>query len=188
VSVLPINAIPRTQQQTRERPEAGFARAEAPVATEVDVPHWIEIASELPLHSQAHQTFQEPLGGAWRNSVIMLVSGPEDGGRRATLAFAAACTALSLDLNAQVFLIGDGSHWAYAGASDGVHQKGFPPLAELIDTFLDLGGEVSICSACDGVCSLPGADGDARRRRQEIQPRGLAAVLAHLVGGTSLTF
>ena len=186
--MLPINGIPRTQQQARERLAAGFARAGAPVYTEVEVPHWIEIASGLALHSQADQASQGAVVGALRNSVIMLVSGPEDGGRRATLAFAAACTALSLDLNAQVFLIGDGSHWAYGGASDGVHQKGFPPLAELIDTFLDLGGEVSICSACDGVCSLPGADGEAKRRRQGIQPRGLAAVLAHLVGGTSLTF
>lgn len=152
------------------------------------MPHWIEIASELPLHWQKDRAVQESRPRVTRNSVIMLVSGPEDGGRRATLAFAAACTALSLDLTAQVFLVGDGSHWAYVGASDGVHRQGFPPLRELMDTFLDLGGEVSVCSACDGVCSLPGTDGEMRRRRMEIQPRGLAAVLARLVGGSSLTF
>lgn len=188
--MMPINALQPAQPRTRGTPESGmgFAGADAPVYTEVDVPHWIEIASALPMDWQADRAPQEPQRGSSRNSVIMLASGPEDGGRRATLAFAAACTALSLDQDAQVFLIGDGSHWAYVGASDGVHQKGFPSLAELIDTFLDLGGEVSICSACDGVCSLPGADGETRRRRKEIQPQGLAAVLTHLVGGTSLTF
>lgn len=188
--MVPINARPRIQAQARGELDrgAGLAPDQAAVYTEIDVPHWIEIASELPRHWQGERAAEEPTPGGARSSVIMLVSGPEDGGRRATLAFAAACTAISLDLNAQVFLIGDGSHWAYVGASDGVHQQGFPPLAELIDTFLDLGGEVSICSACDGVCSLPGADGEAKRRRQEIEPQGLAAVLAHLVGGTSLTF
>jgi hypothetical protein len=38
------------------------------------------------------------------------------------------------------------------------------------------------------VCSLPGPDGRNRQRRREIHPRGLAAVLAHMIGGTSLTF
>jgi len=112
----------------------------------------------------------------------------EDQGKRATLAFSAACTALALDLDTQVYLIGDGSYWAYEGAGADVHQKGFPPLLELIDTFLELGGEVNICAACDAVCSLPGPDESGRKRRREIQPRGLAAVLSHMVGGTSLTF
>jgi hypothetical protein len=84
------------------------------------------------------------------------------------------------ELRAQVFLIGDGSHWAYQGASDGVSQKGFPPLAELMDTFIELGGEVSICSSCDGVCSLPGADGQGPARRREIQPKGVLTVRANL--------
>lgn len=161
---------------------------EAPAYAEVDVPHWFEIASELPLHRHGALAVPKTETVAPRHYVVVLASGPEDEGRRATLAFAAACTALSLDLDTQVFLIGDGSHWAYVGASDGVHQKGFPPLDELMDSFLELGGEVHICSSCDGVCSLPGPDGRGRQRRREILPRGLAAVLAHMIGGTSLTF
>ena len=179
----PVEPLPLTAE-----PEARSPGGAEPVYTEVDVPHWIEIASELPLQRQAEPTPTGPQTGEAHRHVVVLATGPEDGGRRATLAFAAACTALTLDLRAQVFLIGDGSHWAYEGASDGVAQKGFPPLGELLDTFIELGGEVSICSACDGVCSLPSPDGNGRRRRREIQPRGLATVLAHLVGGTSLTF
>lgn len=178
-----VESLPLTAE-----PEARSPGGTDPVYTEVDVPHWIEIASELPLKRQAESIPNRSQNGGVHRHVVVLATGPEDGGRRATLAFAAGCTALTLDLRAQVFLIGDGSHWAYEGASEGVAQKGFPPLAELLDTFIELGGEVSICSACDGVCSLPGPDGKGRRRRREIQPRGLASVLAHLVGGTSLTF
>jgi predicted peroxiredoxin len=46
-------------------------------------------------------------GGAPLRGV--LASGPEDASKRATLAFSAACTALSLDLDTQVFLIDYGS-------------------------------------------------------------------------------
>ena len=182
----PLTLVPSSSSTTEVQARA--PKIAEPVYTEVDVPHWIEIASELPLQRQPEPERAQSQAGTARHHVVVLASGPEDGGRRATLAFAAACTALSLDLSAQVFLIGDGSHWAYVGASEGVSQKGFPPLAELMDTFIELGGQISICSSCDGVCSLPGRDGEGQRRRREIQPRGLASVLAHLVGGNSLTF
>jgi predicted peroxiredoxin len=169
------------------RPAQVQITEETPYA-EIDAPHWIEIAAELALQQPANQPVRGVAVDPARNYVVMLASGPEDEGKRATLAFSAACTALSLNLDTQVFLIGDGSHWGYEGTSAGIHQKGFPPLGELIDTFLELGGEVYICAACDGVCSLPGPDGSGRQRRREIQPRGLAAVLSHMVGGSSLTF
>jgi len=188
--MMPVYPTSPSVALLRPTAEAGVRvrEGEAPAYSEVDVPHWFEIASELRLHRPRTDTPPETQIGAARRYVVVLASGPEDEGRRATLAFAAACTALSLDLDTQVFLIGDGSHWAYVGASDGVHQKGFPPLGELMGSFLELGGEVSICSSCDGVCSLPGPDGRNRQRRREIHPRGLAAVLAHMIGGTSLTF
>lgn len=150
---------------------------------EVDVPHWGDIAAELPRPASIGDTSTS----GRRNYVVVLTSGTEDEGKRATLAFSAACTALSLDLDTQVFLVGDGSHWAYEGAADGVLQRGFPPLAELIDTFIDLGGAVHVCATCDGVCSVQGADGP-RRRRREVEPRGLASVLSHMIGGGSVTF
>jgi predicted peroxiredoxin len=125
---------------------------------------------------------------AGRNYMVMLTSGNHDGGKRATLAFAAACAALSLDLETRVFLIGDGSHWAYEGNSDSVAEPGFPPLSELITDFTDLGGEIYICATCERVCSTQGEDGLGRRRRPEIQPQGLASVLSCMVGGTSITF
>ena len=80
---------------------------------------------------------------------MILASGPEDGGKRATLALAAACTAQAMDLETIVFLLGDGAHWAYDGRAEQIHAPGFPALADLIDSFVEAGGQLLLCSACD---------------------------------------
>jgi hypothetical protein len=63
-----------------------------------------------------------------------------------------------------------------------VHAPGFPALAELIDSFVEAGGQLMLCSACDGMCGLPGA------RRREVRVRGLASLLSHTVAGSAVTF
>ena len=62
-----------------------------------------------------------------RNYVIMLKSGLDDGGKRATLAFSAACSARAMDLKTQVFLIGDGSHWAYEASTEVIRRRDSRP-------------------------------------------------------------
>lgn len=121
------------------------------------------------------------------NYAVILASGPEDGGKRATLAMAAACTAQSMDLNTIVFLIGDGAHWAYDGRAEAVHAPGFPALADLMDSFFESGGEVLLCSACDAVCAPP-FGGCSPTRRRGIRPQGLASILSHSAKGSTVTF
>ena len=113
---------------------------------------------------------------------VILASGPEDGGTRATLALAAACAAQAIDLDTIVFLMGDGAHWAYDGNAERVHAPGFPALADLIEAFVDDGGRILLCSACDGVCAQPGA------RRSEVRVGGLDSLLSHTADGSSVTF
>lgn len=157
---------------------------------DMDVPHWFEIGTSIRelVHGGPAVAPQAQDRRAGRNYTVILTSGCDDTGKRATLAFAAACAAIALNFDTQVFLIGDGSHWAYEGSSAPVTQPGFPPLSELMDIFTGLGGKTYLCATCESVCSVPGEDGDVRLRRQEIQPRGLAAVLSDMVGGTSMTF
>lgn len=139
-----------------------------------------------------HSTMTQPVSSAHfgqHKLVVMLASGPEDGGKRATLAFCAAATALSMDQDVEVFLVGDGAYWAYEGRTDGIQQSGFPALSELLESVGELGGEIHICSTCDQVCGVP-SDGEAGTllRRSDVRPRGLAAVLASVAQGSSVTF
>jgi len=120
--------------------------------------------------------------------VVILASGPEDGGKRAILGYSAACTALGIDTPTQIFMIGDGAYWGYEGHTDDCQMSGFPPLQELVEMYCELGGETYICSTCDQVCGIPGEENANRVRRREVQPRGLASILPEITGGSSLTF
>lgn len=132
--------------------------------------------------SANHTTEKGPL-------VVMLTSGPEDDGKRATLAYCAACTSLGMDTETMIFLIGDGAHWGYEGHEEGYHMSGFPPLGELIEMFRELGGKTYICSTCDQVCGIPGeAERGACVRRSDVLPSGLAAILPEISCGSSVTF
>jgi predicted peroxiredoxin len=132
--------------------------------------------------SASPSSLPEPTGRARDPYSVILASGSEDGGKRATLALAAACTAQAMDLDTIVFLLGDGAHWAYDGHAEQVHAPGFPALADLIDSFVEAGGQLLLCSACDSICAQPGA------RRREVRVRGLASLLSHTIGGSAVTF
>lgn len=157
---------------------------------EIEVPHWFELDTEIKQFctSMAAQGDKDLRDGAERKKyVVMLTAGDEDGGTRATLAFSAACTAISMDFDTRVFLIGDGSHWAYESACATRAQPGFPPLTELVDAFLHLGGKIYLCAACDQASKAWGRDPGGKRRNPKVQSLGLAPVLTHMVGSTTLT-
>lgn len=82
----------------------------------------------------------------------MLMSGGEDGGKRATLAFVAAVSAAAMERPVQVFLADDGVRWGDPDEALQVEMTGFPPLAELIQEYLDLGGKLLACSTCERFC------------------------------------
>jgi predicted peroxiredoxin len=127
--------------------------------------------SAAPAHAPARGSY-----------AVILATGPEDGGKRATLALAAACTAQAMELDTIVFLLGDGAHWAYDGHARQVHVQGFPALSHLLDLFVGAGGSLLLCSACDGACAVAGT------RREDVRVSGLAALLSHTIGGNTVTF
>lgn len=140
-----------------------------------------------------HQTLEGALPTIQANGhqhyTVILASGVQDGGKRATLAASMACTALSMDLTTHLFMIGDGSHWAYAGHADGIQVPGFPALEELLDSFVLLGGDLCLCSACDqALCHAPDATGSRLRHREGAHVQGMASVLEHMMLGQSVTF
>lgn len=127
-------------------------------------------------HAQANPTL-----------TILLMSGREDGGKRATLAFVAAVSAAAMERPVQVFLAGDGVCWGDPDQALQVEMKGFPPLAELIREYLDLGGELLACSTCERYCTTRDS-GSGAHRWSALQVRSMAALLDSQGGGHSLSF
>lgn len=117
--------------------------------------------------------------------LVILASGPEDGGKRATLALSAACSAAALGRRTRLFLVGDGAYWAYQREGPDVHVPGFPPLDLLFHELPELGGEILLCSAYDSVCSLPEG---ARGHRRGVVLGGFASMLSPSSGVMSVCF
>ena len=134
--------------------------------------------------------YNQPSMSQREKTLIMLVSGNEDYGKRATLAFSAACTALAMEQQVTIFLVGDGSFWAGEKSSFGIEIPGFPPLNDLFETFGELGGRVALCSTC--AKTICGIDEQKNmipsQRRSCIEIQGFASVLSEAQHSTTLTF
>ncbi len=122
------------------------------------------------------------------NCTIILSAGVEDGGVRATLALSMACTALSMDMDTHVFLVGSGRDWAYQASSREVRIDGFPDLHELLQEYLALGGSIGVCAACEAaLCGSPYAAADPPRW-PGIEVQGMATVMERVIAGRVVTF
>ena len=76
--------------------------------------------------------------------LVVLTANLEDGGRKAAIAFGVALAALSNGTNVRVFL----SLGTPTGA-EGLRPRGFSgPLSDYIRHFLELGGQLEVCSSC----------------------------------------
>jgi predicted peroxiredoxin len=79
--------------------------------------------------------------------VVFATHGPEDPDR-ASLPFVMANAALVMDVQAVVVLQGTAVLLAQPTVSDYVRAQAFPPLKELIASFLAQGGKLLVCTPC----------------------------------------
>lgn len=79
--------------------------------------------------------------------VIMCTRGPEEP-ERATIPFVMATAAQASEVDVVIGLQADGVMLAKKGIADGVAAPGFPPLKELLDMYLEMGGKLLVCGPC----------------------------------------
>lgn len=72
----------------------------------------------------------------------------KDDVERATLAFVVGNAALSSGQEAILLLTIEGVWLATRGYADGLQAAGFAPLAEVIGSFVNGGGQIWVCGAC----------------------------------------
>ena len=119
--------------------------------------------------------------------LIILTTGKEDRGGKATLAYSMGVSALALGLPTKVFLTLNGTAWAYTGESEEVKIDGFDPLSELINEYLELGGEILACQPCqEFFCrALIRADAEVIKGVKTV---GLTSVVEEALVSTTATF
>jgi predicted peroxiredoxin len=81
-------------------------------------------------------------------TLVVLTTGKQDRGTRATLAFSWACTALAMGQSASVFCTMEGTLWAYRKSLPNTRVDGFEPLDVYVEQFLTLGGRLLVCAPC----------------------------------------
>ncbi len=79
--------------------------------------------------------------------VVVATHGCEDG-ERASLPFVMANAALAMDTQAVVILQGAAVTLAKRGCYEHVFVAGLPPLRQLVDSFIEMGGKLLVCTPC----------------------------------------
>jgi predicted peroxiredoxin len=72
----------------------------------------------------------------------------KDNTDKATVAFVVANAAVGSDQDTLVFLSVEGVRLSQQGYADDVHEDGFAPLKELMESFTGAGGKIYVCSPC----------------------------------------
>ncbi|NTU53649.1 MAG: sulfur reduction protein DsrE [Chlorobiaceae bacterium] len=82
-------------------------------------------------------------------STLLIIStiGPENP-EKATLPFVLATASQALDVEVTMFLQSSGVVLAKKGEAEKASAKGFQPVKEMLDSFLESGGKLFLCSPC----------------------------------------
>jgi len=119
-------------------------------------------------------------------TIIVLTTGKQDRGTRATLAFAWGCTALAMGHKATLYMTMDGTIWSLPGGTSHVQVGGFESLEEYVKQFQELGGEILVCAPCtEYYCSFDGP-GSPEKIREGIELTGLASIVGKIDSGTNV--
>ena len=79
--------------------------------------------------------------------VIICTHGPEDP-ERATIPFVLATAAQASDVEVIIGFQANGMMLIKKGCAEHVFAAGFPPLKELMDIYIEAGGEFLLCGPC----------------------------------------
>jgi predicted peroxiredoxin len=81
-------------------------------------------------------------------SFCVSVTHSKDNTDKATVGFVIANAAVASDKGTMVFLSIEGVRLSQKGFADDIHEPGFAPLKDLIDSFVKAGGKIFVCSPC----------------------------------------
>jgi predicted peroxiredoxin len=116
--------------------------------------------------------------------LIVLTTGPEDRGSRATLAFALGVASLISGVPTTIYMTMGGTFWSRGKAHETVHVPGFSPLTEYVEQFTTAGGTLMVCSPCNDFYCAIATDGGLIEGAELC---GLATIVDLALGASTLT-
>lgn len=103
---------------------------------------------------------------------------------KATVAFVVANASAASGQETVVFLSVEGVRLAQQGYADDIHEEGFAPLRELLDSYAAAGGILWVCSPCFKKRSLD----ETRLPANAVIVGGAKVVEFLTTGGSSITY
>ena len=84
-----------------------------------------------------------------QEKILYICTCGEKESEKAHVPFVFGNAALAMDIKATIVLQGDGVNIAKKGYVDSMPPGGgFPPMRELFDSFMELGGKIRVCGPC----------------------------------------
>jgi predicted peroxiredoxin len=83
-----------------------------------------------------------------KENIVYVLTKGTDNPEMVIIAFTHAVGALAMDVEAKVVLMGPAVNLAQKGAAKHVKYEGLKPLHELLDNFLEMGGQLYLCTPC----------------------------------------
>ena len=83
-----------------------------------------------------------------KKKVVYIATYAGEDPERASFPFVLGNAGLAMDVQAVVILQGSGVWLAKKGYAEHVHAGGLPPMKELLDNFIALGGKILVCTPC----------------------------------------
>lgn len=114
------------------------------------------------------------------DTVIVITTGKQDRGTRATLAAAWGCATLAMGRSVSIYLTMDGTVWAMQGAAKHVQVGGFETLDVYLEQFLELGGKIQVCAPCSEYYCAVGPETAGGTLLNEAELTGLASIVARV--------
>jgi predicted peroxiredoxin len=124
---------------------------------------------------------------------IILTHGTEDGGARATLAFALAVSLQAMSCDVVMYMNFQAAAWVVKGATESISIRGFDSLETYMNIFEEGGGKMYVCASCfEHIPRWSGREGGdacaAGPLRDGVIPAGVTTLASLLADRRSVSF
>ncbi len=116
--------------------------------------------------------------------LLVSITHAKDNTDRATVGFVVANASVASGVQTVVFLSTEGVRLSQRGYADDIHEEGFAPLKQLMNDFVEAGGQIWVCSPCFKKRNLD----ENRLVAGALIVGGAKAVEFLSTGGSSLTY